>query len=73
MPKCLHCSRVIEGNDIMYRPATKGRSNQSIRLCDRCAETHDKTQQAVRIRNIGLMIVAAVALVAAAVYLAMRR
>ena len=72
MPKCTHCSRIIENNDIMYRPAPKGRSNQSIRLCYQCAQNFDQKQQALRIRNIGLVVVVAAILIVAAVYLAIR-
>jgi hypothetical protein len=74
MAKCMNCGGAIEGNEITYRPSTKGgRRVQSIRLCYRCVDQHDRIQAALKIRNMGILVLAVAALVIAAFYLIARR
>ena len=69
MAKCQHCGNVIEGAQITYRDATKGRRAHSIRLCSRCVDRYDKLEAGKKARNILLGIVVVAGLTIAAGYL----
>jgi hypothetical protein len=69
MAKCQHCGSVIEGAQIIYRDATKGRRAHSIRLCGRCVDQHDRIEAGKKVRNIVLGILALGILIALAGYL----
>lgn len=73
MAKCQHCGNGIEGNQIVYRDANKGRRAQSIRLCWRCVDRYDKTEAAKKVRNIFVLVVGAVILLGFAGYILMHR
>lgn len=69
MAKCQHCGGEITGNEIAYRPSTTGsRRVQSIRLCFRCVDQHDRGQAALKVRNIGLLVLAIAGMVVFAIY-----
>jgi putative lipoic acid-binding regulatory protein len=74
MAKCLNCGRIIENEEIQYRPGTKGGyQNRSIKLCVRCVDQHDQIQSAKKLMTRVVSVVAVVALVAAAIYLLIPR
>ena len=74
MPKCQFCSCGVNGEEIQYRVANQSsRRSRSMRLCCRCAQRYDQTQNTARVRNLGLLAVAVVSSLVAAVYLAIHR
>jgi hypothetical protein len=74
MPKCEHCGSMIAGAQIMYRAANTGyRRSNSIRLCGRCVDQHDKTEAGKKLRNIVLAIVGLGALLVFAGYVFVHR
>ena len=74
MAKCGHCGTDIQNAEITYRPSNTGsRRTQSIRLCFRCVERHDKTESAKKVRNIGILVAVIIALILTAAYLIVKR
>jgi hypothetical protein len=73
MPKCQHCGTGIDGAEINYRPSSKGGyRQQSMRLCQRCVDTHDASEAARKMLVMGGGIALVVVLIGVATYLALR-